>query len=74
MKILKLLKKDISSQLNDIFLDIFNIFYWCLYYNLKTAKVIPAHKKEYKPMLLSNLDKIFEKLMHNRLNDFLEKK
>ena len=46
---------------------------------LKTAKVIPIHKKEskldftnYHPIsLLSNLDKILEKLMHNRLYKFL---
>ena len=45
----------------------------------KTAKVIPIHKKNsklevsnYKTIsLLSNIDQIFEKLMHNRL-EFLE--
>ena len=43
---------------------------------LKTAKVIPIHKKDsklevsnYRPIsLLSNVDKIFEKLMHSRLS------
>ena len=48
---------------------------------LKLAKVIPIHKKEsqlkcssYSPIsLLSNLDKILEKLMHNRIYKFLEK-
>ena len=48
---------------------------------LKIAKVIPIHKKEsklkcsnYRPIsLLSNLDKILEKLMHNRIYEFLEK-
>ena len=42
---------------------------------LKVAKVIPIHKKDskiecsnYRPIsLLSNIDKILEKLMHNRL-------
>ena len=49
---------------------------------LKTAKVIPIHKKDsklevsnYRPIsLLSNIDKIFEKLMHSRLIEFLEKR
>ena len=49
---------------------------------LKFAKVIPAiHKKEsklkcwnYGPVsLLSTLDKILEKIMYNRIYDFLEK-
>ena len=46
---------------------------------LKTAKVIPIRKKNsklevsnYRPIsLLSNIDKIFEKLMHSRLTEFL---
>ena len=46
---------------------------------LKTAKVIPIHKQNselevsnYSPISpLSNIDKIFEKLMHIRLNEFL---
>ena len=79
LKILKLLKKDISSQLNDIFN--LSVATGVFPTNLKTAKVIPVHKKEskldfsnYRPIsLLSNLDKIFEKLMHNRLTNFLEK-
>ena len=49
---------------------------------LKTAKVIPIHKKDsrlevsnYRPIsLLSNIDKIFEKLMHSRLIEFLEER
>ena len=49
---------------------------------LKTAKVVPIHKKNsklevsnYRPIsLLSNIDKIFEKLMHSRLIEFLEEK
>ena len=47
-----------------------------------TTKVIPIHKKNsklevsnYRPIsLLSNIDKIFEKLMHSRLIEFLEEK
>ena len=47
---------------------------------LKTVKVILIHKKNsklevpnYRPIsLLSNIDKIFEKLMHSRLIEFLE--
>ena len=49
---------------------------------LKTTKVIPIHKKDsrlevsnYGPIsLLSNIDKIFEKLMHSRLIEFLEER
>ena len=49
--------------------------------NLKTAKVIPIHKKgskldctNYRPIsLLSNIDKIFEKLIYKRVYGFLEK-
>ena len=49
---------------------------------LKTAKVIPIHKKNsklevsnYRPIsVLSNIDKIFEKLMQSRLIEFLEER
>ena len=49
---------------------------------LKTAKVIPIHKRDsrlevsnYRPVcLLSNIDKIFEKLIHSRLIGFLEER
>ena len=49
---------------------------------MKTIKVIPIHKKDsklevsnYRPIsLLSNIDKIFEKLMHSRLIEFLEER
>ena len=48
--------------------------------NLKNAKVIPIHKKDskleltnYRPIsLLSNIDKIFEKLIYRRVYGFLE--
>ena len=49
---------------------------------MKTAKVIPNHKKDFKlefsncrPVsLLYNLDRIFEKLIHSRLIEFLEER
>ena len=79
-RILKLLKKDISTQL----VDIFNLSFSSGIYPtpLKTTKVIPIHKKDSKLecsnyrriALLSNIDKIFEKLMHKRLSKFLDKK
>ena len=78
-RILKLLKKDISTQL----VDIFNLSFFSGIYPtpIKTAKVIPIHKKDsklecfnYRPTtLLSNIDKILEKLMHKRLSNFLDK-
>ena len=76
-KILKLLKNDISSQLSEIF----NISSSSGVFPsiLKTAKVIPVHKKDskldfsnYCPIsLLSNIEKIFERLMCNRMYKFL---
>ena len=73
-KILKLLKNDISSQLADIFNISFSSGIFSLH--LKIAKIIPIHKKEsklicsnYRPTsLLSNLDKILEKLMYSRVD------
>ena len=49
---------------------------------LKVANIIPIHKKvdkldcnNYQPIsLLSNISKIFEKMMHIRLTSFLNKK
>ena len=49
---------------------------------MKTAKVIPIHKKDsklevpnYRPIsLLSSIDKIFEKLTHSRLIEFLDER
>ena len=77
-KILKLLKNDVSLQLTNKFNLSFST--GAFPSGLKIAKVIPIHKKEsklkcsnYRPIpLLSNLDKI-EKLMHNRIYEFLEK-
>ena len=78
-RILKLLKKDISTQL----VDIFNLSFSSGIYPtpLKTAKLISIHKKDSKLecsnyrsfALLSNIDKILEKLMHRRLLNFLDK-
>ena len=78
-KILKLLKNDISLQLTNIFNLSFSTGVFPS--GLKITKCLPIHKKEskskcsnYKPIsLLSNLDKILEKLMHNRFYEFLEK-
>ena len=75
-KVLNMLKSDISGQLADLFnLSFTSAAFPTL---LKTAKVIPIHKKDaksnfrnYRPIsLFSNLDKILEKLMHSRLSTF----
>ena len=78
MKILKLLKNDISQQLSDIF----NMSFLTGQFPsvLKIAKVIPIHKKQskvdyanYRPIsLLSNIEKIIEKVMYKRLSDFMD--
>ena len=75
-KILKLLKDDISSQLSETF----NISFSSGVFPsiLKTAKVIPVHIKDSKLdfsnyraiSLLSNIEKILERLMYNRMNKF----
>ena len=72
-RILKLLKNDISTQLADIFNISFSpgVFPTIL----KVDKVIPVHKKDskldfsyYRPIsLLSNIGKILERLMYNRI-------
>ena len=74
-KILKLLKNDISTHLADISFSsgVFPSI-------LKIAKVIPVHKNEskqfcsnYRPIsLLSNINKIIEKIMYNRIYRFLD--
>ena len=77
---LKLLGNDISSQLSKMFnlsssLAAFPSI-------LQSSKVIPIFKKEsklkcsnYRPIsLLSNIDKILERIMCNRLYKFLESK
>ena len=76
-KILKFLKNDISTQLSDIFTVSFSTGVFPSI--LKIAKVAPIHKKHsklvysnYHPItLLSNLEKILEKLMYSRIFEFL---
>ena len=75
-KILKLLKNDNYCQI----VDIFNMSLTSGVFPsvLKLAKVIPVHKKDskldfsnYIPIsLLSNLDKILEKLMYTKIVQF----
>ena len=76
-RILFLLKNDISKQLADLFnlSSMTGVFPSIL----KTSKVVPVFKKDskldysnYRPIsLLSNIDKILEKLMYKRLYIFL---
>ena len=78
-RILHLIKNDIAKPLSDII----NLSFCTGTFptKLKIAKVIPVFKKDsllncsnYRPIsLLSNIDKIFEKLMYTRVIDFLEK-
>ena len=78
-KILKLLKNHISLQLTNIFNLSFSTGVFSS--GFKIAKVMPIHKREtklkcsnYRPIsLLSNIDKILEKLMHNKIFEFFEK-
>ena len=75
-KILKLLNNEISCQL----VDIFNMSFTSGVFPsaLKIAKVVSVHKKDskldfsnYRPIsLLSDLDKILEKLMYTRIFKF----
>ena len=76
--ILKTLLFDIS----DIIADIFNLSFVTGKFitSLKNVKVVPVYKNKgspldinnYRPIsLLSNIDKIFEKLVHSRLVSFL---
>ena len=77
-KIVKLLSKDISTQ----FAELFNLSFSDGVFPsiLKTCKVIPIYKKDsqlncsnYRPIsLLSNIDKIRERILYNRLYKFLE--
>ena len=76
IKVLNMLKNDISEQLADLFNLSFTTGTFPTI--LKTAQVIPIHNKgsksnftNYCPIsLLSNLDKILEKLIHSRLTTF----
>ena len=80
VKILKLLNKDISDQLAILFNHSFSSGTFSSI--LEISKIIPIYKKgsklecsNYRPIsLLSNIDKILEKLMYSRLYNFLEKK
>ena len=75
-RILKLLKNDISTQLADICNISFSTGVFPTV--LKVAKVVSVHKKEskldfsnYRPIsLLSNIEKILERLMYNRIYKF----
>ena len=76
-KILNLLKNYISKQLADLFnLSVSSGVFPSL---LKIAKVVPVHLKDskldccnYRPSsLLSNIEKILEKLMYKRVYQFL---
>ena len=77
---MKLLNKDISDHLAILFNQSF--FSGILPSILKTNKIIPIYKKgsklecsNYRPIsLLSNFDKILERLIYNRLYNFLGKK
>ena len=72
-----MLKNDISEQLADLFDLSFTTGTFPTL--LKTAKILPIHKKDSKSnltnyrliFLLSNLNKILEKLMHSMLSTFL---
>ncbi|XP_065683390.1 uncharacterized protein LOC136096149 [Hydra vulgaris] len=76
VKILKLLKTELSRILSNIFNTSFSSGIFPE--NLKTAKVIPIFKNDsklimsnYRPIsLLSNIDKILERLMFNRLYEY----
>ena len=77
-RILFLLKNEISKQLADLFnLSFITGIFLSV---LKTAKVVPVFKKNsklnysnYRPIsLLSNIEKILEKLMYKRLYTFLD--
>jgi len=80
VRIIKLLKQDISKPLSDLFNLSFSTGFFPSI--LKTSKVIPVFKKKgssndvsnYRPIsLLSNLDKLIEKLISKRLTQFLDK-
>ena len=70
----------VQDQISKHFATISNLSFFTGIFptNLKTAKVIPIHKKDsklevsnYRPIsLLSTIDRIFEKLTHSRLIEF----
>lgn len=77
------LLKAIASSIAEPLCYLFNhsISSGCFPAQLKTAKVIPVHKKDatddianYRPIsLLSQLSKVFEKIVHKRMYQFLNK-
>lgn len=77
--VLSLIKNEIACPLSKIINLSFTLGVFPT--QLKLTKVIPIHKKEskldctnYRPIsLLSNIDKLFEKLIHDRLYKFLNK-
>ena len=79
IKILTLLKNDISSQLADIFNISFSTGVFSTI--LKAVKVVPVYKKDSKLdfsnclpiLLLSSIEKILEKLMYNRVYNIFTK-
>ena len=76
-KTLKLLINEFSSQLTELFNLSFSRVFLSI---LKTSKVIPVYKidlqlkrSNYRPIsLLSSVNKVLERLMYNRLYNFLE--
>ena len=80
IKILNLLNKDISNQLAFLFNQSFSSGIFPSIF--KTSIFIPIYQKcsklesfNYRPIsLLSNVAKILERLMYNRLYNFLQKK
>ena len=79
-KILHLIKEVIAAPLADIL----NLSFESGIYidKLKTSRVVPVFKEKgsnlsaenYRPIsLLSNINKVFEKIMHERIYDYLEK-
>ena len=79
VKILKLLKHDICKPLSDLFNLSFSTGSFPSV--LKTSKVIPVFKNKgssnevsnYRPISLSNFDKLIEKIISKRLTNFLDK-
>ena len=77
-KILKLIFNDVSSQLTELFN--FSFSHGAFPIILKTSKFIPVYKKDSKLKCsndrqissLSNINKVLERLMYNRLYNFLK--
>ena len=74
------IQKDFKKQLSILLFQLINLSFnkGVFPSSLKLAKVIPIHKKDdtedsnnYRPISLSNLSKMMEKLIHKRLYSFL---